>query len=404
MSLDNSELKRQVLQLVLTLGRRALIFWFICVFLLLGGLAIWLLQSVHLVMTITAISTLLAYVLAPAVQFLGVRFKLNRVLAISFVYLLCGVIATLALAYVWPVLETQAAAFTSNIGGYIHNLQHNLDQALIHLKRVAPGFLKTPLSRIDPESLRLETLIQDLQNSAPQWMGTTFVGVFSGVKAAAGFLTATVLIPLFTFYILMDAHRYKHGFIRLFPTRWKADVVDLLGRVDGVLGSYIRGQLLVCLIIGFSVAVLLSILGVPYAILIGVFAGVVDIIPYVGVAIGMVPAFIVAFGHKGLLFAILVVVLMEVVHWTEGHFIVPAIIGQSVGLPPLVVMIALGAGAELGGILGMFLSMPLAAILKVLMEFYVFKLERSEQQDLSAGIDKGEAAVEAAGAASDSEV
>ena len=108
----------------------------------------------------------------------------------------------------------------------------------------------------------------------------------------------------------------------------------------------------------------------------------VDIIPYVGVALGMIPAFLIALGHKGLFFAIFVIVMMEVVHWTEGHIIVPAIIGQSVGLPPLVVMIALGAGAELGGVMGMFLSMPLAAILRVLVNFYISRLERWDQKEV----------------------
>ena len=112
----------------------------------------------------------------------------------------------------------------------------------------------------------------------------------------------------------------------------------------------------------------------------------------------MVPAFLVALGHKGLVFAILVVVLMEVVHWTEGHIIVPAIIGQSVGLPPLVVMIALGAGAELGGVVGMFLSMPLAAILRVLLQFYVSRLERWEAagEEISETSSNGPTAVEVA--------
>lgn len=365
---------------------------------MLGGLTVWLLQSVHLVVTITAVSTLLAYVLAPAVQLVTHRLRVPRLAAITLVYLFCAVLVVISLAYVLPALQVQFLAFSGNLGGYIHNLQNNLDQALINLQNGAPGFLKGPLSRIEPESIRLEILVKDLQESAPQWMGTTFVGVFSGVKAAAGVVTGTVLIPLFTFYILMDASRYQEGFIRLFPNRWKGDVRELLGQVDRVLGSYIRGQLLVCLTIGFSIAVLLSILGVPYAILIGVVAGIVDIIPYVGVAIGMIPAFIVAFGHKGLLFAIFVIVMMEVVHWTEGHLIVPAIIGQSVGLPPLVVMIALGAGAELGGVVGMFLSMPIAAILRVLMQFYVAKLEAGEaMQEVMPSVANEPSAVEVAG-------
>lgn len=390
--------------MALTLGRRALILWFLLI--LVGGL--WLiytlLKSVHLVAMITIIATLLAYVISPAVTYFTDRRKLPRIAAISLVYAICALTGGLALAYLFPALQRQFVAFTGNFADYVGNLQHNIDGWLVYAKANAPSFLQEPLAQIEPESVRLEALARELQNNPPDWLGTTFAGVFSGMKAAVGAATGAILIPLFTFYILMDAHKYRDGFVRLFPRSWKPEVNDLLGQIDQVLGQYIRGQLLVCLTIGVSIALLLTILGVPYAILIGVFAGVIDIIPYVGVALGMIPAFLIALGHKGLLFAILVVVAMEVVHWTEGHFIAPAIIGNSVGLPPLVVMVALGAGAELGGVMGMFLSMPLAAILRVLLQFYVARLERQEaeaetRQDIPPPMPNAEPAVEAAVAA-----
>lgn len=401
--MENEDLKRQVLSLAVTLGRRALIFWFLCVLLLFGAVLLWLLRAVHLVATLVAVSTLAAYVLAPFVHFLSTKRRIPRLASISIVYAICGLVGILVLAYVIPVLRLQAIEFTSNLGDYAANFQHTLDSWLLYAQQNAPGILQGPLQEIDPEEIKLEALARDLQSSAPEWLGSTFAGLFVHLKTAASMMAGAFLVPLFSFYILMDAQRYSEGFVRLFPRRWKPDVQELIGEIDRVLGDYIRGQLLVCLTIGVSIAVLLTILGVPYAVLIGVFAGVVDIIPYVGVALGMIPAFLIALGHKGLLFACFVVVMMEVVHWTEGHIIVPAIIGQSVGLPPLVVMIALGAGAELGGVMGMFLSMPFAAILRVLMQFYISRLERHEgpppKQDMSAETSNGEAAVEVAEAA-----
>ncbi|MBT9587737.1 AI-2E family transporter [bacterium] len=381
-----------------------MIFWFIGVVIGLLWLFLSLIKAVHLVATITAISTLLAYVIAPAVNYLTERRRVPRIAAISLVYVMCGLTGLLALAYLLPALQVQFVAFSSNFVDYVGNMQHTVDGWLVYAKANAPSFLQEPLSKIDPESVRLDLLAKELQNNPPAWLASTFAGVFTGMKAAAGAATGVVLIPLFTFYILMDSSKYKLGFIRLVPQRWKADVTELLGEIDRVLGSYIRGQLLVCLTIGISIAVLLTILGVPYAILIGVFAGLVDIVPYVGVAMGMVPAFLIALGHKGILFALFVVLMMEVVHWTEGHIIVPAIIGQSVGLPPLVVMVALGAGAELGGVMGMFLSMPMVAILRVLLQFYVSRLERHEapppvEQDMSTPNANAAGAVEVASAA-----
>lgn len=378
--MDNEALKTQVLQLALTLGRRALIFWLLLCLAFAGWLLLSLLKAVHLVAIITCISILLAYVIAPAVSYLNRRRGMPRIAAISLVYALCALAGLVALAYVIPAIQVQFIAFMGNLTSYAGNMQHTIDSWLIYVQTNAPSFLQEPLAQIEPESVQLERLARELQSNPPDWLGTTFAGVFAGAKAAFTGMATTLLIPLFTFYILMDANRYRDGFLMLFPRRWKGDVDELLAQIDAVLGNYIRGQLLVCLTIGVSIAILLTILGVPYGILIGVFAGAVDIIPYVGVALGMIPAFLIALGHKGLLFAIFVIIMMEVVHWTEGHIIVPAIIGQSVGLPPLVVMIALGAGAELGGLMGMFLSMPLAAILRVLVNFYISRLEQWDQK------------------------
>ncbi|MFN8608613.1 MAG: AI-2E family transporter [Vulcanimicrobiota bacterium] len=380
--MDNENLKKQVLLIALTLGRRALILWFILCLGLVGWALFSLLQAVHLVALITCVATLLAYVISPAVTYLNRKRRVPRIAAISLVYALCGLTGGLALAYVIPAVQVQFIAFTSNLTSFAGNMQHTVDGWLLYAQTNAPGFLQEPLSKIDPESVQLERLARELQQNPPDWLGSTFAGVFAGAKAAFTGLAAAVLVPLFSFYILMDAQRYREGFVRLFPRRWKPDVDDLLSQIDTVLGNYIRGQILVCLTIGVSIAILLTILGVPYGILIGVFAGVVDIIPYVGVALGMIPAFLIALSYKGLLFGVFVLIMMEVVHWTEGHIIVPAIIGQSVGLPPLVVMIALGAGAELGGVMGMFLSMPLAAILRVLVLFYISRLERWEQKEV----------------------
>ncbi len=352
----------------------------------LGLLAVlwWFITEIHIVASLTAISVLSAYVLAPAVHYLHYKRGLNRILAITLVYLGVLVLLIVGMAYVIPVVHEQFVALWSNLSGYLGDLQNNIDHAFKWILARSPEFARPWLEKIDPESMRLETWANEIENVLPAIAGSTFSGVFSGVKIAAGMLAAMVLIPLFTFYILMDAERYSAGFLRMIPARWKKDVAELMHEIDTVLGRYIRGQLLVCLTVGFSIGVALNLVGLKYATLIGVFAGIVDIIPYVGVAIGIIPAFIIALVHGGLLWAIFIVILMEIVHWLEGHIIVPAVIGHSVGLPPLVVMIALGAGAELGGIMGMVLAIPTAAILRVLANFYVRRLEAADSDLLKA--------------------
>lgn len=363
----------------LSVGHRATVTFMVLAFLALTYIVLTVLQQVHLVACITAVATLLAYVLAPTVNHLHRRRGLNRILSISIVYgiLLLGFVGSVA--FIYPHLKNQYESLSQAITGFATNAPLECSELAARIEKITPPQLKptlapylAELSQNSPSVVKLQA---DIQERIPVLLGGTFSGVFTGVKAAAGALTALVLVPLFTFYILMDSEIYYYGFLRMIPQRWKSDATSLMNDIDEVLGRYIRGQLIVCGTIGASIAVALNLVGLEYATLIGVFAGIVDIIPYLGVAIGMIPAFLVAWVNHSFLFAVFVVVVMEVVHWTEGHVIVPAVIGHSVGLPPLVVMIALGAGAELGGVFGMVFAIPVAAIIRVLCVFYIRKLE-----------------------------
>ncbi len=393
--------------MALSSGRRFFILGWIAGLILICGLIVWFLTAVHIVASILAISILFAYVLLPLVEFFArplrlvipaelkvhpkvraVRLReeakvyqftsvgMPRVVAILVVYLLVGITIAIAFTYLMPVIHEQFAGLTENLSSMTANLQSTLERQVEWFQSNAPVFARPWASQIHPDTIRLEDFAEEVRAALPGVVGATF----SGVKFVGGVLATGILVPLFSFYLLLDGDRYSRAFMRLVPKQWKVEVKGLIGQVDQVLGRYIRGQLLVCSTIGVSIALILSIMGVDYAILIGVFAGVVDIIPYVGVAIGLVPAFVIALLQKGVWFAVAVVVVMEIVHWTEGHIIVPAVIGHSVGLPPLVVMVALGAGAELGGIMGMVLAIPAAAIISVLGKHYADRLEAAESE------------------------
>jgi predicted PurR-regulated permease PerM len=134
-----------------------------------------------------------------------------------------------------------------------------------------------------------------------------------------------------------------------------------------VLGGFIRGQLTVSVIIGTAITVMLLILHVKYGVLIGVAAGVLDMIPYVGAAVAFFPATLIAFFSDGWQHALTVAVLFVLIFQLEGQFISPRVISGSVGLSPLGVIIAILIGGDLGGVLGMFVAVPIAAALRVLM-------------------------------------
>jgi predicted PurR-regulated permease PerM len=139
----------------------------------------------------------------------------------------------------------------------------------------------------------------------------------------------------------------------------------VLRDLDSVLGGFIRGQILVGIVIGTFITVALLLLHVKYAVLIGVAGGIGDIIPYVGAFVGFVPAVILAFVNDGWQHALVVTVVFIAIFQLEGHFIAPKIVSDSVGLSPLTVIVAILIGGELLGVLGMFVAVPVAGILRV---------------------------------------
>lgn len=305
LELKAARLRLRLLTMALTLGRGCLIF-----FLVLCGLALLyftldVLEHVHIVAGMTAIATLAAYVLAPSVNYLNRKKGLNRILSITIIYLVLGLVIGTCGAFLVPVLKQQFVSLTETITNFSQSTPEQLLAMAKKMRDSAPESFRPSIDAFIAEHQQDGNLIPKLQSELrdklPNLLGGTFSGVFSGVKTAVSGLLATVLIPLFTFYILMDSERYYNSVVRLVPRRFKSDAQELLHDIDQVLGSYIRGQLMVCATIGFSIGVALNLIGLEYATLIGLFAGVVDIIPYVGVAIGMIPAALVAWINHGFL-------------------------------------------------------------------------------------------------------
>ncbi|MEW6230265.1 MAG: AI-2E family transporter, partial [Bacillota bacterium] len=157
------------------------------------------------------------------------------------------------------------------------------------------------------------------------------------------------------------------------PGRWRSEVVGLLIEMDHALGSFIRGQLLVSGIVGVLISLGLSIIGVDFALVIGLLAGIFDIIPYFGPVIGAVPAIALAL-LKSPVLVIYVVVLFVVVNQIESAIVGPNILGEQIGLHPVAVIFAILAGGHLFGVTGVLLAVPVAAIIKVFLRYLQARL------------------------------
>ena len=187
-----------------------------------------------------------------------------------------------------------------------------------------------------------------------------------------------VIVPLITAYLLMDLDNLKRGLSSIVPEdRWRA-TVSFLSEVDHVIGGFIRGQLFVALTVGALITIALLILRVPYAFLLGLLAAVGDLIPYVGAILAFIPAFLAALINNGFVNALIVSAAFLAIFEAEGHLIAPSIVSKTVRLSPFVVILALLIGAELGGLLGALIAIPITGVLRVIA-LRVFRVREANE-------------------------
>jgi predicted PurR-regulated permease PerM len=185
---------------------------------------------------------------------------------------------------------------------------------------------------------------------------------------AASFVAFVIVVPVLSIYLLLEIDTIRRAALRLTPPGARLPAARLIREIDSMLGSFIRGQLTVAAIVGVMVTLLLLALGVPYALLIGVLAGLFDVVPYVGAVAGWLPAFAISLSANGWQNALLVTLGIILINQIEGNLIVPRVISAKVGLSPLTVIVALFVGGELLGVLGLLVAVPLVAVFRIIAE------------------------------------
>ncbi len=321
----------------------------------LGAVVYMFLGLIKPVVVILIGATFFAYLIYPAVTWLQ-RNRLPRWAAITVVYLALGLAVGWGLAFAGPKVGDQARLleqeFPTLVGQTRDAIVNAHDSVLSAI----------PIEAREAAASGLDDFVKQVQSAA----GTVAGQALHLVAGFAALVAAAVLIPLLAFYILLDLDHLREMLIGIFPQRHRERTLLVLSDVDSVVGGFIRGQLIVGAIVGLLVTLLLLLFRIKYALLIGVFAGIADLVPYVGAFAGAVPAVLLAVFEHGPVTALLLALGFALMYELEGHIIAPAIVSQRVGLTPLMVIVAVLTGAELGGIGGMFLSVPIAGIIKVL--------------------------------------
>ena len=313
------------------------------------------LAKIKLVVIILIAATFFAYLIYPAVEWLHRR-RFPRWAAVATVYVGLIVVIGTGFAYIGPVVGDQARLLTEDTPRLLAETRDAIVNANTSILGAIPEEARqTAVNSLDQFVAQLQTAAGDLASQALRF-----------AASLAAFITSVILVPLLAFYILLDLDRLRETIVNLFPQRHRERTLGALGDIDAVVGGFVRGQLIVGAIVGTLVTILLLIFRIKYALLIGVFAGVADMVPYVGAITGAVPAVLLELFNAGPVWAIILVACFALLYELEGHIIAPAIVSQRTGLTPLMVIVAILIGAEVGGIGGMFISVPIAGIIRVL--------------------------------------
>ncbi len=326
-----------------------------------------LIYSLSAVLAPFLVAALLAYLSDPLVEHLC-RWKIPRLLGVILVLLLLLALVVLLLFILIPLLEQQIALLIQKVPTLLAWGQSVLTPWLAdHL-----GVQK----EIDISQFKFS--MANHWQQAGDILGKTIRTVTGSGLALISWLTRLLLIPVVFFYLLRDWPKVLVGLQQLLPRRIEPTVSRLIRECDEVLGAFLRGQLLVMLALGIMYAVGLAIVGLDTALLIGMIGGLVSIVPYLGFIVGITSASIAAYLQFHSLWHVAAVWLVFVIAQSiEASVLTPQLVGDRIGLHPVVVIFAVLAGGQLFGFTGILLALPVAAVLMVFIRYFRGRYLRS---------------------------
>ena len=335
-----------------------------------SALVVALLWAARPVLVPFVLGLVLAYLLLPLVHWLEKHmparlrtWRVARPLSIILTYLLFLLIIAGVVAFIVPVMAEQIGTFIEKVPQYYEQLGDLVQEGRRWYDVSIPENWKT-------------TVEENLAEIAQEVLGAVqdnLIGVIRSVLSSIGFIIGLVIIPFWLFYILQDESQVKEGVLEALHPELRADVQSLATLVDDVLSAYIRGQLLLCLFVGFLATIAMLIIGVPFAPVLGLFAGIFEVLPNIGPYLGAIPAILVALATNPVS-AIWVAVAFFAIQLVENLVLVPRISGKSVKLHPALVMMVLVIGGQLAGFWGMLIAVPVTAVVRDVFLYLYLRL------------------------------
>ncbi|MFL6798458.1 MAG: AI-2E family transporter [Xanthobacteraceae bacterium] len=335
----------------MTLGRQVA-FWLITFLVLLGLL--WLLSPV-LLPFIAGLA--LAYLQAPLADRLE-RLGVNRTVAALLIVTIVVLALLAVVLLVVPFLVQQALALAADLPGYFGRVRELIADPARPWAQWLGG----------PES---GGTVTEFVKQAAGWLTGFAASLWAGGKALVSFASILIVMPVVTFYLISD----WHGMIAILdswvPLRSRQTVRELASEIDQVVTGFLRGQLVVCLVLGAYFAIALSLVGLRFGLLIGLLAGLLTFVPYIGSLTGLLIGSSVAIAQfwPDWTWILAVVAIFLVGQFVEGNILAPKVVGERVGLHPVWIIFAMFAFGYLFGFVGLLVAVPLAAATAVLFRF-----------------------------------
>lgn len=312
--------------------------------------AIWFLKSISWVISLLIISLLIVYTLYPLLTFLKTKWRLPHLGAVIVVFLFFLLLCVLSICLLIPVIHTELTEIMLNLPLYMLKVQNYID------------WLTAQILHFEMQN-EIRSFIMNL----PQEFSQLMEYVFEGTKVVVFALVYLFFIMFLVFYLLYDFHSIRKQLIYLVPKVHRPVALRIISLVDNNVGGFIRGSLLRCLIVGVVTGLVLYLIGMPHALLLGIIAGLFNFILYIGPYIAAIPALLLSF--SSITPAPWVVLLVYVaIQLADGTLLAPFLLGKTVKLKPITIIVSILVGGTVGGLLGMVVAVPLAGIVKGLLE------------------------------------
>ena len=315
-----------------------------------------IIEFISVIMLPVILAGLLYYLLNPLVDMMEKR-KINRLVAITIVFVLITVLLIWGLAVVIPNLQAQIVSFFRNMPSYLKQSKKIIDDLLD--SRLSEEFRPQIEQVTENISSQLTTWASNFSARAVNWASHF-------VSAASQVIVAVIIMPFILFYLLRDGKNLKGYVTQFLPKKLREPVGQVLSDVNSQLSHYARGQTTVAIIVAFMFMILFKIIGLRYGVTLAVVAGVLNLVPYLGSFLAMLPALVLGL-IAGPVMLLKVIIVFIVEQTIEGRFVSPLILGSQLSIHPITILFVLLTSGSMFGIWGVLLGIPVYASAKVVI-------------------------------------